>query len=173
MKIIIPVIVLLSIVTNVHAKTADTSVAIKASVTGATCTIIPTPTEINFNTMTAGDIGNNRISAKEVNLALNCDWIAKQVKVTFTPTAGTVAGNTSVMRSGKMGLGFKLQFANTTTGKLTDTPFGVAQTWASTTTMASPYGLGGKIALKPFYISGEDITAGNVDTSLALSIQYD
>ncbi|HDJ2740633.1 TPA: fimbrial protein [Salmonella bongori] len=173
MKNIIPAVVLLSAATNVYAKTADTSVAIKANVTGATCTIVPTPTEINFNTLTAADIGHNKINAKEVSLALNCDWIAKQVKVTFTPTDGTVTGNTSVMRSGKTGLGFKLQFANTTSGTLTDTPFGVQQTWANTSSTASPYGLGGKIALKPFYITGEDIAAGNVNTSLAISVQYD
>lgn len=173
MKKVIPVVFLLGIAPHSYAKTADTTVAIKASVTGATCNIVPTPTEINFNTLTAGDIGNNRIAAREVSLALNCDWIAKNVKVTFTPTEGTVTGNTSVMRSGKTGLGFKLQFANTAGGTLTDTPFGVEQTWASTTTTASPYNLGGKIALKPFYISGEDIAAGNVDTSLAINVQYD
>lgn len=173
MKKLIPIIILLGATTKVHAKTADTTVAIKASVTGATCNIVPTPTEINFNTMTAGDIGNNRIAAKEVSLALNCDWIAKNVKVTFTPTDGTVTGNDSVMRSGKTGLGFKLQFANTASGTLTDTPFSTEQNWANTTTTASPYNLGGKIALKPFFISGEDIAAGDVDTSLAINVQYD
>ena len=53
------------------------TVAIKASVTGATCNIVPTPTEINFNTLTAGDIGNNRIAAKEVSLALTVTGLLK------------------------------------------------------------------------------------------------
>lgn len=173
MNKIIAIVVLLGASANAVAKNTEANVAVKATVTGATCTIVPTPAEINFNTMTAGDIGNNRIAAKEVSLALNCDWIAKQVKVTFAPTAGTVTGNTSVMKSGKTGLGFKLQFANTTTGTLTDTPFGVEQNWANTTSTAVPYNLGGKISLKPFYITGENIAAGDVNTSLAINVQYD
>lgn len=173
MKKILPVMILLGVSTNTFAKTADTTVAIKASVTGATCSVVPTPAEINFNTMTAADIGNNSIAAKEVALALNCDWIAKQVKVTFTPGAGTVAGNNNVMLSGKAGLGFKLQFANTAAGTLADIPFGTQQNWAGTTPSTSPYKLGGKIALKPFYISGENIAAGDVNTNLAINVQYD
>lgn len=173
MKKIISVIALLGVSVNAFAKTSDATVAVKASVTGATCQVVPTPTEINFNTMTAADIGNNRIAAEEVALAFNCDWIAKQVKVTFTPAAGTLAGNTNVMLSGKTGLGFKLQFANSTAATLADIPFGVQQNWANTTTTAAPYGLEGKFSLKPFYISGEEIAAGNVDTNLAISVQYD
>lgn len=167
------IIVLMTGSINAMAKTTEVSVAIKANVTGATCTIVPTPAEINFNTMTAGDIGNDRIDAEEVSLALNCDWIAKQVKVTFDPTDGTVAGNNTVMRSGKTGLGFKLQFANTTMGVLMDIPFGTEQAWSTTTTTTTPYNLGGKIALKPFYIAGEEIEAGDVDTSLSINVQYD
>ena len=173
MKKLLPVMIVLGASTNTFAKTADTTVAIKASVTGATCTVVPTPTEINFNTMTASDIGNNRIAEKEVALALNCYWIAKQVKVTFNPTTAILASDNTVMRSGKTGLGFKLKFATSTSGTLTDTPFGVQQTWAGTTSTATPYNLGGKIALKPFYISSEDIAAGDVNTSLAINVQYD
>lgn len=173
MKKIISVIVLLGTSVNAFAKTSDATVAVKASVTGATCQIVPTPAEINFNTMTAADIGNNRIAAKEVALSFNCDWIAKQIKITFTPAAGTQTGNTNVMLSGKTGLGFKLQFANAAAGTLVDTPFGVEQRWANATTSAAPYASKGKFSLKPFHISGQEIAAGNVDTNLAISVQYD
>lgn len=173
MKKFIMAIIILSVSENGYAKNAQATVAVKARVTGATCTIVPTPAEINFNTLTAADIGNNNIPAREVSLALNCDWLAKQVKVTFTPTEGTIAGDPSVMRSGMTGLGFKLRFAGSATGILVDTPFGVEQSWANTTTTAAPYGLVSKIELKPFYISGEDIAAGDVNTSLAVSVQYD
>lgn len=170
---IIPAIIFLSASSGSFAKTTDATVAIKANVTGATCNIVPTPSEINFNTMTAGDIANNSIPAQEVTLALNCDWIAKQVKVIFAPAAGVVTGNNNIMQSGKTGLGFKLQFAKTTTGGLTDTPFGVEQIWASSTSTTSPYNLGGKISIKPQYIAGETIAAGTVNTNLAINVQYD
>lgn len=160
------VLLISAFATPVFASTATVSVPVKGAVTSATCTLTA-DAEVDFGAITALAINNNTVPEKDINMSVNCDWTATNLKLTFIP-GDTVTGDDKTMKSGLEGVGFKLP----TMGMISNLSFNAEHIWSSA---GIPNG-GTRdlpVKIKPVKIPSEDIAAGNINTTLTIRLSYD
>lgn len=160
------VALLLSVVTfPVFASTTAVTVPVKGKITSATCSIAA-DSEVDFGSITALSINNNAVAEKDINMTLNCDWTATNVKLTFVPGA-IVTGDDKTMQSGLAGVGFKLP----SMGSLSNLSFNTEHVWTSRFNNGGTKNM--PVKIKPVKIPSQDIAAGNIDTTLTIRLSYD
>ncbi|HEQ3520675.1 TPA: fimbrial protein [Citrobacter freundii] len=151
---------------SVFASTATVNVPVKGIITSTTCTFTA-DSEVNFGSITALNVNNNTVPEKDINMTINCDWTATNIKLTFIPGA-IVTGDPKIMKSGLAGVGFKLP----TMGSISNLSFNTEHIWSS---VGIPNGgqRSMPVKIKPVKIPSEDIAAGNIDTTLIIRLSYD
>ncbi|EDW6064635.1 type 1 fimbrial protein [Salmonella enterica subsp. enterica serovar Oslo] len=164
------IILLMSVIsTSLIAATATVQIPVKGTITSATCSFM-TDTVVNFGSITALDINNNTVPEKYINMKVDCDWKTTNIRLSFIPMA-TVAGDNKTMKSGLAGVGFKLPLLQWL--GLQNLSFNTEHTWVDA---AIPNGGGTKamrLKIKPVKIPSEDISVGNINTTLVIRLSYD
>ncbi|EDP8645702.1 type 1 fimbrial protein [Salmonella bongori] len=151
------------------ASTAMVNVPIKGTITSSTCSFMA-DTVVNFGSVTALDINNNTVPEKDINMKIDCDWKATNMKLSFIPRA-IVVGDNKTMQSGLAGVGFKLPLLQWL--GLQNLSFNTEHTLPAT---EIPNGGGTKVLrlkIKPVAIPSENIAIGNIDTTLIIRLSYD
>lgn len=160
------ILLVLAFSSPVFSSTVTVNVPVKGAVTSATCTLT-SDAEVDFGSITALAINNNTVPAKDINMTVNCDWTATNLKLTFIP-GQTVTGDVKTMKSGLAGVGFKLPVM----GSITNLSFNAEHVW-SAAGITNGGSLNLPVKIKPVKIPSEDIAAGNINTTLIIRLSYD
>ncbi|ECH7957256.1 fimbrial protein [Salmonella enterica subsp. enterica serovar Denver] len=160
------VLLIFAFSTHTFASTTAVNVPVKGAVTSATCTFTA-DAEVDFGAITALAINNNTVPEKDINMSVNCDWTATNLKLTFIPR-DTVSGDDKTMKSGLAGVGFKLP----TMGSIRNLSFNTEHIW-STTGIPGGGTRDMPVKIKPVKVPSEDIAAGNINTTLTIRLSYD